>query len=139
MRSQYYSGSGWRIMINRKMELINLLAIVVGVLCLLPFSFMFSFSLLAGFLLGGIIGLINYRLIVLSISAPLINGINRRLRFFKLIRFALIGGAFALAIFFPSYLNVYLVLVGFMLNKLMIIFYELVLNKRKVVKEWVNT
>lgn len=122
-------------MINRKMELINLLAVVVGVLCLLPFSFMFSFSLMLGFLLGGILGIINYELIVLSISKPLVKGIGKRMFWFKLIRYALIAGAFALAIFFPNYLNVYLVLVGFMLNKLAIIFFELVINRRKVVRE----
>ncbi len=122
-------------MINRKMELVNLLAIVIGVLCLLPFSFMFSFSLMFGFILGGILGIVNYELIVLSISKPLVKGIGKRMFLFKLIRYALIAGAFALAIFFPSYLNVYLVLVGFMLNKIAIIFFELVINRRKVVRE----
>ena len=116
------------------MELVNIIAIVLGALCLLPFSFYFSFALLFGFLYGGILGLINYELIVFSISAPLAKGIGKRLVLFKLIRYALIGGSFALAIFFPAYLNIFAMLAGILLHKAIIVLYELVISKRIGVK-----
>ena len=106
----------------KKIDIINIsLIIVIGL-----FIFLFSYpemKYLIGWLIGGMVGIIDFLLIRFSLNRPLVIKSKRYTRC-KIVRYVMMTAAFVIAVLYPNVSNVICVLLGYMVNKFSIVIAE---------------
>lgn len=117
----------------KKIDIVNIsLLIVIGL-----FIFVFSYphlQFVLGWIVGGIVGIVDFLLIRFSLNRPFIIKSNRYSTC-KKIRYIMLAITFACCAIYPKIMNIICALCGYMANKISIVLCEGFKTKKGSVKE----
>ena len=118
---------------KKRIETINISFLVVIGMIILLFSYR-HLNYFFGWTIGGLLGIINFKLICYFLSKPMDSFFARNLARSRRIRFLIIALAMLLSVLYPHVLNIITLFLGFMVHKIAILICQIIETRQRSVK-----